>query len=318
MLYNRDDFKGFSTDVPKDLVEILSTKPFSSDVALSDWLKDASKILEILKTKEIFDNIQIPEAQTKWALCAFIESCPFVDKKTKENYISQIENTHNNSFIKKNNFFGQKRDEFKKYMAQQGLKKTTIALYVFAINKISEKYDDNLWAVTDVALIDNILQKLCSGDVPSYFRAALNQYYSFLENQSGKYNHQSCVIAKSYSVRTNRQRGSMTNYENNLIGFCFSCGHEPLFPGLSQVKAIEEAAKTLEIPFNTLKNIMSYFDYYITDSGRNGWAVTSEKMKDNHKEILDKYATNINGTYRKDDKKLAIAYAEAKSILGLN
>ncbi len=309
MLYSQDEFGTSVPDVPKDLLEILSNKPFAADSALSNWLKDASKILEILKTEEIYDNITIPEEQKKWALIAFIKSCPLVGQKTKESYIAQIEKASANNLNNKIYSIDKQenRDKFKAYMMHKNFKPTTITLYTSAINQISRKYCENLWTVTDAASLDNILQNLyntqsfCNEDKQKIhcLKAALNQYRSFLANKTDK-------------------RGNTTNYSNNLVGFCFSCGYQPLFPELNQTEALGEAAKKLKIPFNTLKNIMSYFDYYMADSGRQGWPAASEKMKNNHKDILDKYAINIQGKYYKDAKKLATAYNEAKEILKLN
>lgn len=331
MLYNRDNFSGVGQNMPKDLAEILANKPFASDAALSDWLQNASKILEILKTREIFAGIKIPEEQVKWALGAFIKSCPFVPQSTKEKYISEIEKPDVNDSDVQNEYLPWRqapRNEFKAFMQLQGFKPTTITLYISLINQISANCGTPLWGIKDIESLHNILPNIYNNPnfpkkkTSKYYSyvAALTQYEAFLRNKKIDPTNRSIVVkTNSRPVGEDRHHGATQNDNANLVAFCFSCGHEALFPNLNQTKAFEKAAEILEINVKTLQNMRNYFDYYIEDSGRKGWQC-QKSLVEKHKIILDKYlAHSGDGKYSKKgcDKKLADAYAAARKILKL-
>lgn len=86
-----------------------------------------------------------------------------------------------------------------------------------------------------------------------------------------------------------------------MVAFCFSCGHEVLYPHLTQSEAFEKAAAILGIKTNTLRNLRDYFDRYNPKSQRVGW---DAELTDLRKEIIDKYLNNVSA-----------AYEEAKIIL---
>lgn len=198
LLCDRDDFDTSACDISgnyEDLLTVLKNKPFESDTLLSNWLKSASKILEMLKNKEIFPNIQIPKEQIEWAMITFIKTCPFIDDKNKENYIHQIEqrDISNGSNIQK-----LKSSDFKNFLKSRTMnnysKKTyssaTISAYVSALNYIRDKYSINLWDVHDVAMAQSIRRRLLDNpvfkkenrkDKHNALSAAMALYCDFLE-----------------------------------------------------------------------------------------------------------------------------------------
>lgn len=101
-----------------------------------------------------------------------------------------------------------------------------------------------------------------------------------------------------------RQSNVGSDYNNNLVAFCFSCGHTGLYPLLNQGEALDTAAKKLQIKATTLKNLRDSFDAYNPDSGRKGWY--QKTLTDLQQKILDAYK------HRKHD-----AYTDAKKILGI-
>ena len=112
-----------------------------------------------------------------------------------------------------------------------------------------------------------------------------------------------------------RQPGSTVDYDNNVVGFCLSCGHEALYPHLNQTEAFEAAARQLKIKVNTLKHLRDYFDRYNPYSLRAGWDMP---LNDLRKNILDHYLTKSGGVYVKNAQGLADAYADARKILKLD
>lgn len=133
------------------------------------------------------------------------------------------------------------------------------------------------------------------------------QMLALFKNETAPVSKNDDVLKIKTGIRvvTDRQSGSTTDYDNNLVGFCFSCGHKPLYPYLNQTEAFEAAARTLGLKSNTLKNIRDYFDRYNPhkDSPRVGWDMP---LTDIRKEILNKYVNKINQ-----------AYDEARKILGI-
>ena len=327
MLYNRDDFNPLAYNIPECFMEILDKKPFASDVDLSNWLKNASKILEIIKTKEIFDGVRIPDEQIRWAVVTFIETCPFVSADTKEYYIKKINLRHFDDTNTQYGIVSQKNinnNRFREYMKLQGFKSTTVTLYVYALNQISKEFCNNLWNLEDVESVDKIKDhiKFPNNKTQQYnlYEAALHQYKAFLTNAHNVPQNQLCVTLKTKlrSVGADRQSGSTKRLDANLVAFCFSCDHKELFPNMKQSEAIREAAKLLKIKPQTLQNIRSYFDYYIPDNPRKGWVSPSESLEKIHKDILNKYLTyKDDGYYNIDNEKLAPAYEQARKILKL-
>ena len=112
----------------------------------------------------------------------------------------------------------------------------------------------------------------------------------------------------------------LTDRKNNIVGFCFSCGHEKLFPNYTQTRAFEEAANILGIKPRTLHNIMSYYDHFIEDSGRRGFTSSYAAAVDVQIQTLNTYLSKkCDGKYCKagNEEGIADAYKDARKILGL-
>lgn len=113
------------------------------------------------------------------------------------------------------------------------------------------------------------------------------------------------TVVKTFSriVDGTRQSGSTTDYKNNLVAFCFSCGHHDLYPLLSQDDALNEAANKLGIKKTTLSNLRDAFDRHNPHSHRKGW---DKALNPVQQQILNQYVNNVQG-----------AFNEAKKILKL-
>lgn len=323
MLYSRDNFDPtiHNTSINTDqLLEILKHKPFESDAGLSVWLKEISAILTILKSKEIFDNIETPKEQIEWAMKTVIQSCPFVDESVKENYISKISqsgfnNTHlKNKYILRNQT---NRAEFEAFLKMNNKKGPTIQVYVSAINQINNNYQPGLWDITQATEVHDVMKELFTN--PTFcaenqhknnsLSCAMKQYATFLATKNEIYYPQP-------DISTHKRQKVTKDPDVNLVAFCFSCGHKLLYPNLNQTEALDEAAKTLEMSKASLSNIRDSFDFYNPYSSRNGWdkAITPEI-----KDVLDEYLINVGGDeYLKNNEGLHEAVNKAKQILKLN
>lgn len=100
-----------------------------------------------------------------------------------------------------------------------------------------------------------------------------------------------------------RQSGATMDPRNNLVAFCFSCGHEGLYPYLNLGDALQKAADKLGIKKKTLSNLRDTFDRHNPHSPRQGW---DRELNSVQKPILNKYQNNV-----------AEAFDEAKKILQL-
>ena len=122
-------------------------------------------------------------------------------------------------------------------------------------------------------------------------------------------------IIKAKPVFTYKQPGTTKKIENNLVGFCFSCNHKLLYPGLNKTEAIAEVCKVLKIKPRTFANIISYFDYlgnpYNMRKGFEPYR-TWEGEK-----IMDKYLDKVGGKYTENEAGLKKACSEARKILGI-
>lgn len=108
---------------------------------------------------------------------------------------------------------------------------------------------------------------------------------------------------KTRTTDSIRQTGSSTDYNNNLVAFCFSCGHQNLFPLLNQGDALQKAADILGIKKTTLSNLRDAFDRHNPHSHRKGW---DKELNFIQQQIMDKYVNNVSG-----------AFQEAKTVLKL-
>ncbi len=134
----------------------------------------------------------------------------------------------------------------------------------------------------------------CVSDTSDLFMRCLQMWSLFTKETKAKNSEHSVSNG-------NRQAGASSDYNANLVAFCFSCGHEVLYPHLTQSEAFEKAAAILGIKTNTLRNLRDYFDRYNPKSQRVGW---DAELTDLRKEIIDKYLNNVSA-----------AYEEAKIIL---
>ena len=102
------------------------------------------------------------------------------------------------------------------------------------------------------------------------------------------------INTKLCTTDGDRQSGSTMDYNNNLVAFCFSCGHQNLFPYLNQGDALQKAADKLGIKKTTLSNLRDAFDRHNPHSTRKGW---DKELNSVQKQILNEYKNNVSGAF---------------------
>ena len=141
-------------------------------------------------------------------------------------------------------------------------------------------------------------------DTSELFMRCLQMISLFKKQDSTGTPSQKIII--NTNLRTtdgDRQSGSTMDYNNNLVAFCFSCGHENLFPYLNQGDALRTAADKLGIKKTTLSNLRDMFDRHNPYSTRRGW---DKKLNSVQKQILNEYKNNVSGAFNAAKKILKL------------
>lgn len=141
-------------------------------------------------------------------------------------------------------------------------------------------------------------------DTSELFMRCLQMISLFKKQDSTGTPSQKIII--NTNLRTtdgDRQSGSTMDYNNNLVAFCFSCGHENLFPYLNQGDALQTAADKLGIKKTTLSNLRDMFDRHNPYSTRRGW---DKKLNSVQKQILNEYKNNVSGAFNAAKKILKL------------
>ena len=327
LLYDQDAFNPVFVNMSNEsseFEEILKSKPFASDIMLSNWLKSISKILEYLKDEEYFKNAPVPQEQIKFGVTTIIQTCPLVDQSSKDSYIQKILGLINGNVQTLNTIATQprtKRSEFESFLRAQGKSPATISIYSSAINQISKKYCPTLWSIQDSATLkvetDQLQQNkdYCEENVNRHnsLSAALKQYDIFLTNGPAV-SYSTTTPIKTSRTSQDVRTGATTKYENNLVAFCLSYDSGRLYPGLNQTKALFEASEALKINYYTLKNMKDCFDRYNSCTTRKGWDIP---LTDVRKQILDEYMVENGKEYKDNPDPTVIerAFEKARNIL---